>query len=275
MRKVFSISILSLSLLCFMPSCDILKEELGLDIDNDKDKDQEEEKPQINVNVKKTPCAYFSFDDNYNDLSGNDKYAYGNPEPTFAAGPKSGTKALSFSRANGSKVVINDGLIDSPSMTVSLWVKDIDEGTIFWVTSSNNTNGYSDMMKLTFTNGHLRYVMDRYHCYYWSFDNLGHFTHKPIDDGEWHHIALVCDHNILKENHITTTLYVDGTQMDTVTEQYSSWSEKDANTCHFGTGTKFMIGGSNTPNMKIANLRVYDEWQMPADEIKKLYDKCM
>ena len=63
--------------------------------------------------------------------------------------------------------------------------------------------------------------------------------------------------------------------MDTITEQYSNWTEDDANSRHFGTGTKFMIGGKNTPNMKIANLRVYDEWQMPADEIKKLYDKCM
>lgn len=266
-----------LSLLCILPSCDLIKEELGLDTgkNEEEEKEQEEEKPQINVNVSKDPCAYFTFDGHYKDLSGNEKYAYGNPEPTFTTGPKSGTKALSFSRANGSLVVINDGLIDTSSMTVSLWIKDIDEGNIFWVTSSNNTNGHSEMMYLSYTNGHFRYVMDRYHCYYWSYEKQGHFTHKTIDDGEWHHVVLVSDHNRLKTNYVTTTLYIDGMLMDTVTEEYGAYNEDNANDRHFGTGTKFMIGGTNTPNMKIANLRVYDEWQMPADEIKKLYDKCM
>ena len=190
------------------------------------------------------------------------------------AGPTSGTKALSFSRANGSKVVITDGLIDSSSMTISFWIKDIDEGNIFWVTSSNESYGSSEMMYLSFTNGHLRYVMTRSHIAS-SWYDLGHFTHNTIDDGDWHHIVLVSDHNILKEDYITTSLYIDGMLMDTITEEYGAWAEKDDNERHFGTGTKFIIGGTNTPNMKIANLRVYDEWQLPADEVKKLYEKCL
>ena len=273
MKKTILLGLLSL--LCILPSCDLIKEELGLDTGkNEEDKEQEEETPQINVNVSKEPCAYFTFDGHYKDLSGNDKYAYGNPEPTFITGPKSGTKALSFSRSNGSTVVVNDGLIDTSSMTVSFWAKDIDEGNIFWVTSSNKSQGSTAMMCLSYTKGHLRYVMNRSNNY-WQWDDIGHFTHKSINDGEWHHIVLVSDYNRLKTNYVTTTLYIDGVLMDTVTEEYGAYNEDNANDRHFGTGTKFMIGGTNTPNMKIANLRVYDEWQMPADEIKKLYDKCM
>ncbi len=270
MKKILSLA--ALAMLFFLPSCDILKEELGLDLDKDKDK---EEKPQINVNVKKTPCAYFTFDGHYDDQSENKNYAYGNPEPTFVAGPKSDTKALSFSRANGSKVIINDGLIDSPSMTISFWVKDIDEGNIFWVTSSNNFGNvqFYDMMCLSYVNGHLKYVMRRNNLY-WNHD-IGNFTHKNIEDGEWHHIALVSDHNILNEDNVTTRLYVDGILMDTVKEEYGASNEKYENDRHFGTGTKFIIGGSNTPNMKIANLLVYDEWQLPAEEIKKIYDNYL
>ena len=272
MKKYILLSLLSL--LCVLPSCDFIKEELGLDTgkNEEEEKEQEEEKPQINVNVSKDPCAYFTFDGHYEDLSGKGKYAYGNPEPTFTTGPKSGTKALSFSRANGSAVVVNDGLVDTSSMTVSLWIKDIDEGNIFWVTSSNKSQGSTIMMRLFYTRGYLSYVMTRSNNY---FERYNMFTHKAIDDGEWHHIALVSDYNRLKKGYVTTTLYVDGTIMDTITEGYSSSYEEDTNERHFDTGTKFMIGGTNTPNMKIANLRVYDEWQMPADEIKKLYDKCM
>ena len=269
-----TISLILLSLLITMTGCDVIQDELGIDLGLDKDKDKDDT-PQINVNVKKTPCAFFTFDGSYDDLSGNDNYAYGNPEPTFTAGPQEGKKALSFSRANGSSVIVNDGLIDTPSMTISFWIKDPDEGDIFWVTSLNEWNGHHRMMYLSFVRGHLRYVMERYHCAYWSSENIGHFTHNPIDDGDWHHIALVSDHNVLKKDHVSTSLYVDGILMDSVTEQYFASKEKEESECHFNTGTKFMIGGTNTPNMKIANLRVYDEWQLPAEEIKKLYEKCL
>ena len=270
------ISIFMLAALFGLTSCEELKEELGL---NDPSKDQNEEnkeddkKPQVNVN--KTPCAYFTFDGNYDDLSGNDKYAYGNPEPTFVAGPVSGKKAIAFSRANMTKVVVNDGLIDSPSMTISFWLKDVSEGDIFWVTSSNILhNKISTMMHLSYEEGHLKYVATRNNHYYTSdYKKTGNYTHKDIADGEWHHIVIVSDHNQISSNKITTTLYVDGVQMDSLTEDYSASNEERVDDRHFGTGTKFIMGGDNTPNMKIANLRVYDEWQLPASEIKNLYTK--
>ena len=250
-----------------LTSCEELKEELGLkDPDKDQNDNKEDQKPPQNVN--KSPCAYFTFDGNYEDLSGTGKNDYGNPDPTFVNGPTTGKKAIAFSRANNTKVVVNDGLIDSPSMTLSFWLKDISEGDICYVTTSNN----SKMMSLAYKNGHLKYVMTRDHVRY-SYNQYGDFTHKAIDDGDWHHIVLVSDFNTLTPNAVTLFLYVDGVLMDTLTEGYSASSENDQSNRHFGAGTKFVMGGDNTPNMKIANLRVYDEWQLPESEIKNLYTK--
>ena len=263
------ISIFMLAILFGLTSCEELKEELGLKDpskdQNDQNKD-EDKKPQVNVN--KNPCAYFTFDGNYDDLSGTGKNAYGNPEPTFVTGPATGKKAIAFSRANNTKVVVNDGLIDSPSMTLSFWLKDISEGDICYVTSSSGNK----QMYLAYKSGHLKYVMTRGHIQY-NYSNYGDFTHKAIDDGDWHHIVLVSDFNTISTNKITVSLYVDGVLMDTLTEGYESYYEDRQNDRHFGVGTKFVMGGDNTPNMKIANLRVYDEWQLPASEIKNLYSK--
>ncbi len=265
------LSMFMLVILFGLTSCDVIKDELGL-TDDDKDQNKEEQKPQQNVN--KTPCAYFTFDGNYDDLSGTDKYAYGNPEPTFVAGLDSGKKAIAFSRANMTKVIVNDGLIDSPSMTVSFWLKDINEGDIFWVTSSNSYPGSNVMMHLSYTEGHLKYVITR-NNHYWSSDykETGNYTHKDIADGDWHHIVIVSDYNQLLSDKFTTSLYIDGIIMDTLSEKYSASFENKQDQRHFGTGTKFIIGGENTSNMKIANLRVYDEWQLPESEIKNLYTK--
>ncbi len=268
-----NISIFILSLLCILPSCDIIKDELGLN-DDDKEENKgnnnDNKKPQVNVN--KNPCAYFTFDGTYDDLSGNNNYSYGNPDPKFVDGPVSGKRAIAFSRADLTKVVVNKALIDSPSMSVSFWLKDISEGNIFYVTTSSGRR----QMFLGYREGHLKYVMSRSNNQYetsYDFTSTGNFTHKVIDDGEWHHIVLVSDFNSKKSDNITTSLYIDGIIMDTLTEYYAASNEESDNYRHFGVGTKFVLGGDNTPNMKIANLRVYDEWQLPESEIKNLYNK--
>lgn len=225
-----------------------------------------------NIVESKGLYAYFPFNGTLDDLAENKLNGFVNTDFKYVSGVSEGSQAISFSRKDETTFTVNDGVIDRTSMTVCFWVKDIDEGNVFWVTSSNNTNGYSTMMRLSYVNGHLRYVVDRYHCYYWSFDNLGHFTHKKIDDGEWHHIALVSDFNKTNANYVTTTLYVDGILMDTLKEEYQASTEKDTATRHFDTGVKFSIGGSNTPNMKMAHLRAYSNKKLTDAQIKSIYE---
>ena len=225
-----------------------------------------------NIVEAKGLYAYFPFNGTLDDLAENKLNGFVNTDFKYVSGVSEGSQAISFSRKDETTFTVNDGVIDRTSMTVCFWVKDIDEGNVFWVTSSNNTNGYSTMMRLSYVNGHLRYLVDRYHCYYWSFDNLGHFTHKKIDDGEWHHVALVSDFNKTNADYVTTSLYVDGILMDTLKEEYKAYTEKDTATRHFDTGVKFSIGGSNTPNMKMAHLRAYSNRKLTDAQIKSIYE---
>ncbi len=217
--------------------------------------------------------AYFPLNGNLNDLGESKINAFVTPNEKFVAGLTSETQALAFSRKDATTFSVNEGLIDTPSMTVSFWIKDINEGNIFWVTSSNTYPGDNVMMHLSYTEGHLKYVVTR-NNHYWSSDykTTGNYTHKPIDDGEWHMITLVSDFNTITPNAITTTLYVDGILMDTISEKYSLENEQDVSKRHFGTGTKFFMGGNDTSNMRVAYLRMYDNRKLNAEQVKNIFN---
>lgn len=221
--------------------------------------------------VKNGILAYFPFNGNFEDISGNEVYGFGSPDPTFTDGVTAGTQAISFSKTKENAFVVNDGLVDSRSMTITMWIKNVSEGNIFYVTSSNKEGGGEKMMTFTYRDGHLKYVIRRYSNNY-TFDSTGNFTHKKIDDGEWHHIAMISDYNKLNYGAATTSLYIDGKLMDTITENINPFSEGESSNKHYGTGTKFILGGSGVPSMQIAHMRVYDARQLSADEIKTIYE---
>ncbi len=217
--------------------------------------------------------AYFPFNGNLNDLGENKINAFVTPDEKFVAGLTTETQSLAFSRKDATTFSVNEGLIDTPSMTVSFWIKDVNEGNIFWVTSSNTYPNTNVMMHLSYTEGHLKYVMTRNNHYYTSdYNATGNYTHKPINDGEWHMITLVSDYNTITSNAITTTLYVDGILMDTLSENYLSDNEKNVSRRHFGTGTKFFMGGNDTSNMRVAYLRVYDNRKLNAEQVKNIFN---
>ncbi len=214
--------------------------------------------------------AYFPLNGNLNDIWENKLSGYVSPEEKYVGGVSEGTQGLAFARKDGTTFAVNEGLIDTPNMTLSFWIKDVTEGDICWVTSSN-TSPNDQMMSITYRNGHLKYVMTRSHNSYY-FGETGNFTHKAIDDGEWHHVVFVTDYNTLNPGKVTTSLYVDGVLMDTLTESYPYSSESSTTDRHYGTGTKFTIGGKNTPNMRMANLRVYDNRKLNAEQVKNIFN---
>lgn len=215
--------------------------------------------------------AYFPFNGNLNDVWENKIDGYISPEEKYVNGVSEGSQGLAFSRKDGTVFSVNEGLIDTPNMTVSFWIKDVTEGDLFYTTSSISYQGSTRMMYFTYRNGNLKYVMTRSNNLY-HVSEVTAFTHKAIDDGEWHHVALVCDFNTINADRITKTLYIDGILMDTLTESYYASEERDSGSRHFGTGTKFMIGGDNTPNMRIANFRVYDNRKLNAEQVKNIFN---
>lgn len=268
MKQTYFIFIQLLIFCCALASCEKepIKEEPSVPIVNPPKPNTPPEEPTEPVPAKVSPTAYFTFDGNLDDISGNDYYGYGVPEPSFVEGIIPGTKALSFTKRGKQAFVIGDGIIDTCSMTVSFWAKDISDGDIFYLTSFNKNDNGEKMMSLSYRDGHLKFVMGRYNNHY-NYNGIDSFTHIPINDGNWHHITLISDHNNITYGAAVTTLYIDGKFMDTVTEKGIN-----GNYAHCGTGTKFVLGGENVPTMQIAHLRMYNSIQLDDNQIKKLYD---
>lgn len=128
--------------------------------------------------------------------------------------------------------------------------------------------------------GSLKFLVTRYDNRY-QYDNLPAFVHPTLTDGKWHHIALVSDFNKTSYAKITTTLYVDGMEVYTLTEDANPFSENGSSQSSYDTGTSFTMGGSlklnnsNTlpgTNMSVDNFRVYDTRRLSSNEIKEIYN---
>lgn len=222
--------------------------------------------------------TYYKFDGNFEDATENAIHGFGANSPAFIEGVSGGdSKAVKFNRSNNNSFVVAKPIIDSRKMTICFWGKDFSDGNIFYVPSSTQNQ---PMFLLSMSNGSLKFLVTRYSTGY-LYNKSTAFIHPTLTDGKWHHIALVSDFNSTTYAKITTTLYVDGQAVDVMTEDANPFSEAEAGQASYGTGTKFVMGGSvklsssvalNGTNMAIDNFRVYDTRMLSAQEIKSIYD---
>lgn len=222
--------------------------------------------------------TYYKFDGNFEDATENQINGFGANSPSFIEGIGGGdSKAVKFNRTNNSSFVVSKPIIDSRKMTICFWGKDFSDGNIFYVPSSTQNQ---PMFLLSMSNGSLKFLVTRYSTGY-EYNKSTSFTHPELSDGKWHHIALVSDFNSTTYARITTTLYVDGQAVDVATEYANPFGEAEAGQASYGTGTKFVMGGSvklsssvtlNGTNMSVDNFRVYDTRMLSAQEIKTIYD---
>ena len=232
--------------------------------------------PIYSVSVREGLYAYYTFEDNFEDLTENEVHGYGMNSPTFVTGVKSDSKAAKFSRTKSSSFVVSEGLFDTRDKTISFWGKDFEDGVIFYVVSSVRNEA---MFSLSMSDGALKFVGRRYMNYY-QYDNAPSFSHPTINDGNWHHIVLTSDFNKTSFSTTTTTLYIDGMKVDTITEDGNIYDEAESEMASYNTGIKFVFGGSvklnnnltlNGTNMSVDNLRIYDTRRLDADEVKTIY----
>lgn len=234
--------------------------------------------PSADIVVPQGLYTYYKFDGNFEDASENQINGFGTNSPTFMEGVAGGdSKAVKFNRGNNSSFIVANPIVDSRKMTVCFWGKDFSDGNIFYVPSSNKNQ---PMFSLSMSNGSLKFVVTRYNVGY-QYNNSTAFTHPALTDGQWHHIALTSDFNSTTYAKITTTLYVDGQAVDVITEDANPFSEAESGNASYGTGLKFIMGGSvkisnsitlNGTNMAVDNLRVYDARMLSASEIKSIYN---
>lgn len=221
--------------------------------------------------------VYYKFDDDFNDATENAIHGFGSNSPTFVEGVAAGSKAVKFNRTNNSSFVVAKPIIDSRDMTISFWGKDFGDGNIFYMVSSHQNE---PMFTLSMKDGALKFIVTLYNNGY-QYAKTGTFMHPTLTDGKWHHVVLTSDFNKTTYAIITTNLYVDGQLVDVVTEDANPFSEAETSGNSYGSGTKFIMGGSiklsnsntlNGTNMAVDNFRVYDTRRLSAAEIKSIYD---
>lgn len=221
--------------------------------------------------------TYYKFDDNFEDATENGIDGFGTASPTFVEGVTAGSKAVKFSKTGNSTFVVSKPIIDSRQMTISFWGKDFEDGHIFHLSSSIRSEA---MFTLSMSNGALKFLVTRYNNMY-QYSNLPAFVHPTLTDGKWHHIALVSDFEVTTYSTITTTLYVDGQEVYTLTEDANHFSENGGSQSSYDTGTSFTMGGSlqlnksmtlTGTNMSVDNFRVYDTRRLSASEIQEIYN---
>lgn len=221
--------------------------------------------------------TYYKFDDNFEDATENRIDGFGTASPSFVEGVTAGGKAVKFSKTGNSTFVVSKPIIDSRQMTICFWGKDFEDGHIFHLSSSIRSEA---MFTLSMSNGALKFLVTRYNNRY-QYSNLPAFVHPVLTDGKWHHIALVSDFETTTYSTITTTLYIDGQEVYTLTEDANHFSENGGSQSSYDTGTSFTMGGSlmlnnsttlTGTNMSVDNFRVYDTRRLSASEIQEIYN---
>lgn len=235
------------------------------------------EKPIETLVIPQGLYVYYKFDDDFTDATENAVHGFGVNSPTFVEGVTPASKAVKFSKSNNSYFSVGKPIVDSREMTVSFWGKNFEDGIIFYMISSVQNQ---PMFTLSMKDGFLKFIVTRYNNVY-QYGQTGTFTHPTLSDGNWHHIALASDFNKTTYSTVITRLYVDGQLVDTISESANVFSEAETGSASYGTGLKFVMGGTlklnnsttlNATNMSVDNFRVYDTRELSGEEIKNLYD---
>ncbi len=216
-------------------------------------------------------AAYYTLNDNYDDTMG-EYDGFGINDPTFVTGISG--QATQFSKANESSILVPYGMISNKTFSISFWVKDLNDGVIFYSKCSDNQNRFT----LSMDSGRLKFVCYAYNNRYESTykDDNRSFIHSSITDNKWHHIAIVSEYTdkTYSDHTWSSILYIDGKRASTITETKSG---EDSGVSY---PNSFIIGGKatfnnyslTTSNFTVDNFRIYDSRLLTADEIKVIYN---
>lgn len=231
---------------------------------------QKQSEPEDNVVVGSGLTAYYQFESDFKDGTGNGNDGFGVNDPTFAEGVETGSKSVKFSSATNSYVQVSRAIGDSKSLTVSFWGKNFSDGNIFYIVNANNVA----IASLAMAGTSLKYVTGEYKNYH-GYGNAKSFSHPTITDNKWHHIAIRVTTELDTSNmvfYITkSALFVDGLLVD---EIYTGDADD------IGKGKKMIIGGKYqynnhtraATNMTIDNFRIYNSNVLSDNDIKTIYN---
>ncbi|MCH1499432.1 MAG: hypothetical protein L7U83_10235 [Akkermansiaceae bacterium] len=191
--------------------------------------------------------AYYPFNGNANDESGNGNNLTTEGQPSYIDGVDG--KAILFDGVDDA--ALTPRLISDNGFTWTGW---------FELLSLGNQNNFISQSNETIKSSPVLYYRNNESVYFYNYTSRGHSVEYKTDlpTKEWTHISIVCENNGAKK------LYINGTL-------------KSENTSSFGFGElndNFKLGGGRRSdgfsNIQIDELRVYDR-PISGDEVAELY----
>lgn len=227
----------------------------------------------VDTEVKNGLYAYFTFENSTKDVTETELNGVG-VETSFVDS-YDGSKALNIPAKSSAMLSVPNALVDQKQMSVSFWVKDLNDGHVFHAVRSYDNKA---AFMLAMVDGKLKFTARQYTIQH-SYNSVPSFTHGSLSG--WHMVTLVSDFNSTTYSKITTRLYIDGDFVDTVTEDDNPFTENESGAGRqYDACIKFVMGGEmkdyNTNKFEatklvVDNLRFYRSRMLTADEVKTIY----
>lgn len=202
--------------------------------------------------------TYYTFDnESADDISGKQCHGVLINNPKFITdSPNNKGKAIFINGIKEESVNIPYNLsADSTCYSTSFWLKDFTTGKII---ASYDTKNYSAALEFVAL-AESRNFQFRTAPYNSGLHIFSNYNYSPIQQGEWHHIAIVVSED---ETNRDLLLYIDGKLTDRQSWRYSG-----------SNAIKFQIGNNSEGivSFKLDNFRLYNR-SITQEEVKMIYN---
>jgi hypothetical protein len=204
-------------------------------------------------NRTKDMLAWYKFDGDLLDSSGNGKDLTGGTGTSFVDDSVVGTKSVQFPKQNNQSLISNIDLSGNKSFTISLWsYRNSDMIAQFMISAGDS---YSDHRLLG-----IGYTVDnKFYFGFWSSESL--YTEPLQDQNTWVHWTMIYD----SDNKIKH-LYKNGMLLKST--EHTIATNIPATTNNFSIGTRL---GASPFDGKLDDVRIYNRALTP-DEVTELYE---
>lgn len=202
--------------------------------------------------------TYYTFDnESADDISGKQCHGVLINNPKFITdSPNNKGKAIFINGIKEESVNIPYNLsADSTCYSTSFWLKDFTTGKIIASYDSGNSSAALEFVALA-ESRNFQFRTAPYNSGLHIFSN---YNYSPIQQGEWHHIAIVVSED---ETNRDLLLYIDGKLTDRQSWRYSG-----------SNAIKFQIGNNSEGivSFKLDNFRLYNR-SITQEEVKMIYN---
>ncbi len=201
--------------------------------------------------------AYYPFNSNANDLSGNNLNGTLNGPSLTSDRFGNSNSAYNYNGTSNNIVVLNSSILNVENWSVSAWYKtSVNSNTIQRITTKQTGSvGNSNVFAILFQNGKV------YGSFYNGSTEVRTSDNSITSDGNWHHVVYIRNQNLNK-----LYIYVDNVLKDSTTNSFGNL----ANTANLFIGSSGASTDIQWWNGKIDDIGIWNR-ALTSNEILSLY----